>query len=77
MKARQRKRSRSAFRMVLLKVSLSSRLSDIPRVGDGCDSIPVVPDFARYIVCGLPSIPTVGDSAPTVDISQCAREKNK
>jgi len=39
------------------------------------DSI-LVPDFDRYILSGLLSSPSVGDSAPTVDISQCAREKN-
>lgn len=47
MKALRRKRSRSTFRVVLSKVSLSSRSSDIPRVGDGRDSILVVRDFAE------------------------------
>jgi uncharacterized protein (DUF302 family) len=47
-----------------------------PEWGDGRDSILVVSDFARYILCGPPSSPSVGDSAPTLDISQCAREKN-
>ena len=35
------------------------------------------PALARYSLGGLPSSPSVGDSAPTVGISKCAREKDK
>jgi len=77
MKARYREKGALSRSQVLLQVSLSSRLRDIPRLGDGRDSIPVFSDFAGYIPGRLPSIPSVGDSAPSVDIPQCAWEKSK